>query len=44
MDINCTNPITIDKIQEGMTGQQVSDLLYSNFDKLNKGKADKKAE
>lgn len=43
MDINYENPI-IDQIQEGMTGQQVSDLLYSNFDKLNKGKADKKAE
>ena len=44
MNNDCINPINIDKIQEGMTGQQVSELLYSNFDKLNKGKADKKIE
>lgn len=40
----CCPNVKIDKIEEGMTGKEVADLLYSNFDKLNKSKANKCVE
>ena len=40
----CYPNVKIDKIEEGMTGKEVADLLYNNFDKLNKSKANKCVE
>lgn len=40
----CCPNVKIDKIEEGMTGKEVADLLYNNFDKLNKSKANKCVE
>lgn len=40
----CYPNVKIDKIEEGMTGKEVADLLYNNFDKLNKTKANKCVE
>ena len=40
----CCPTVKIDKIEEGMTGKEVADLLYNNFDKLNKSKANKCVE
>lgn len=40
----CCPNVQIDKIEEGMTGKEVADLLYNNFDKLNKTKANKCVE
>lgn len=40
----CYPNVKIDKIEEGMTGKEVADLLYDNFDKLNKSKANKCVE
>lgn len=40
----CYPNVKIDKIEEGMTGKEVADLLYENFDKLNKSKANKCVE
>lgn len=40
----CCPNVQIDKIEEGMTGKEVADLLYNNFDKLNKSKANKCVE
>lgn len=36
----CFPTVEIDRIEEGMTGREVANLLYNNFDKLNKSKAD----
>ena len=41
---SCCPNVKIDKIEEGMTGKEVADLLYNNFDKLNKSKANKCVE
>lgn len=41
---SCYPNVKIDKIEEGMTGKEVADLLYNNFDKLNKSKANKCVE
>ena len=41
---SCCPNVKIDRIEEGMTGKEVADLLYNNFDKLNKSKANKCVE